>query len=197
MDRYRYGTKEIAATITGVAFIVYLRFLENYLTASSVIPSQVFEWISPRILIVAIASVFFGPVTGMLCGLGGNLIIYVIFGEYGGYPEMLVLGLYGFFLGLYFGRMHYNMAAYTARTFVDFNAVQIMCGIISSVLLLPLIKFLTEDVSLYDSIESGARSAAGNSLLVGIICPLLMYIVCAIIRRKNSNPEDDIERSFL
>ena len=197
MERYRYGTKEIIATVTGVALIVCSRFLVNYLISVNAVPAQFFEWIAPRILITAVAAVFFGPITGMLCGLAGDLLIYVIFGGYIGYPEMLVLGLYGFFLGLYFGKMHYEPARYGARMFIDFNAIQIMCGIIASMLLLPLIKFLSQDTSLYDSIYEGFRSAVGNSLLVGIICPILMFIVSIILKRKEQKAKDAAEMPFL
>ncbi len=193
MEKYRYGTKEIAATITGAALIVYFRYLETYLTSSYASAQQLFVWASPRILVVAIAAVFFGPITGMICGLGGDLLIYVIFGTYAGYPEMVVLGTYGFLLGLYYGKMHYDPANFMPRSVLDFNAIQISLGIMSGVLLLPLIKFLSEDVSLYESIERGIKVAVGNSILVGTICPILMFIVFMVIQikeKKNMSEED-------
>ncbi len=184
MEKFRYGTKEIVATVISVALIVYLKSLENLYAPAGTLAGQIFEWFAPRIVIVAITASLFGPIAGMISGLGGDLLIYVIFGVYAGYPEMFVLGLYGFFMGLYFGKMHYSISGYTAMTFIDFNAIQIMFGIIASVILLPLVKFLSEDVSLYDSIEAGAKFALGNSVVISIVCPLILMTVSAIISSK-------------
>ena len=177
MEKFRYGTKEIIATLAGVALAVCSGWLEIYLVSAGIVPGQVFEWVRIRALIVAITAVFFGPVSGVICGIGSNLLIGVMFESVIDYPEVFVLGLYGFFIGLYFGKTHYDRKRLSVRTFVDFNAIQIMTSIVCTMFIIPLFRTLIEDVSIYDSITEGARRTAGNTIVIGVICSLLILTV--------------------
>lgn len=185
LERFRYGTKEIIMTLAGIAIIVLDgQMVTRFMTAGYAY-SWIFDWITPGLLVVAIAAVFFGPVTGMLCGLGGPLLIGVMLhaGDIN-YTEVIISGIYGFILGLYFGKMHYNPARIDFKTFFDFNAIQIALGIVCKIFMAPLFLFLAEDTSLYDSVSGGVRAVVGNSIIIGIICPIIMVFVYLYLRRK-------------
>lgn len=184
MNNFRYGTKEIIATLTGCFLIVCERYFELYLLSKGLITMQVLDWVRLRILVVAIAAVFFGPISGCITGMGGGLLISVIFEKDVSYEGLLVLGFYGFIVGLYFGKMHYDMKRFSARTFVDFNAVQILAGILCALFLVPLVEFMIRDIDLYNGVVTGAKRAAGDILTVGIICPVIMLIVSTLLGNR-------------
>ena len=161
-------------------------WFELYLLSKGLISIQVLDWVRIRILIVALAAVFFGPISGCITGMGGGLLINVIFEKDISYEGLLVLGFYGFIVGLYFGKMHYDMKRFSARTFVDFNAVQILAGILCALFLVPLVEFMIRDIDLYNGVVTGAKRAAGDILTVGLICPVIMFIVSALSGSRRS-----------
>lgn len=190
LERFRYGTKEIIMTLVGVVVIVLDGWMVTNLLAGDFRYGAVFEWISPGVLVVAVAAVFFGPVTGMLCGLGGPLLIGIML--HGGdinYTEVAISGIYGFILGLYFGKLHYNPAFVNVKTIIDFNAIQIGLGILCKIFMAPLLLFLAEDENLYDSVGSGVKAVIGNTILIGTVCSLIMVIVYLILKRKYAASE--------
>ena len=179
-ERFKYGTKEIIATVSGCFLMVCVRWLESYLLKAGVIDEQILDWVMLKLLVVAITAVFFGPISGCITGLGGQLLIGVIFGGDISYDVLLVLGFYGFVMGLYFGKMHYDRKNYTMRTFVDFNAVQIMLGIICLLFLIPMSDFMIKDMDLNDGVVTGAKRLVGSILVIGTICPAIMMTVSAV-----------------
>ena len=180
MNRLRFGTKEILATIGGCAAVVFLQWLEMYFMRKSVLPAEAYHWVQLRVPVVAAIAVFFGPISGVLCGLGGELLVSTLFDPFLGYPEVLALGLYGFFVGLYYGKLHYDIRHFSPRDFMDFNAVSIIVGLFCSMFFIPLAKFLVDNGDIYDSIAYGAKSIVGNSVVVGIMVPILMGLVSYI-----------------
>ncbi|MCR5686973.1 MAG: ECF transporter S component [Lachnospiraceae bacterium] len=181
MERFRYGTKEIIATVCSAALFVLMRHIGSYLAVSGMLNPEVFEWIRPGVVIVTVCAVFFGPVSGMLCAVAGEFLMYVTAEPNISYPRIIAIGLYGFFVGLYFGRTHYDPEDFTPRAFMDFNAIQIMCGIFVTMIFLPLARFIAEDANIYDEITAGVKSLVGCAVTVGIICPIIMGIVCAVL----------------
>ena len=177
MDRFRYGTKEIIATLSGVILMVVARYAQYFLTQGGVVTMGVFDWIIPTIPVVALAAALFGPITGLLCGVAGNLLISSLFLSYINYPEMVIFGIYGFFMGLYFGKMHYDYRVFSIQKFFDFNAVQIMAGLFCVMFLLPVLRFMFEGADLYDAVIAGAKLAAGDIVLVGIFCSFVLLMV--------------------
>ncbi len=180
MSRFRYGTKEIIATIMGSAAFVLVEWLEKYMISTMMIPADVYFWVQLRVVVVAAVAVFFGPVSGLLCGLGGDLLVNAMFDSFISYPEVLSLGSYGFLMGLYYGREHYDNRHFLPRDFVDFNAISIAMTLFFTMFFIPLTAFFMENIAIDESLVTGAKSAVGNSVLVGIICPILMAIVSAV-----------------
>ena len=178
-ERFKYGTKEIIATVSGCFLMVCVRWLETYLLNAGVIDEQILGWFMLKLLVVAIAAVFFGPISGCITGLGGELLIGVVFGGDVNYIELTVLGFYGFVLGLYFGKMHYDRRRFSSRTFVDFNAIQIMLGIICIMFLVPMMEFMIKDVDLNEAVVAGAKRTVGSLVIVGLVCPVIMMAVSA------------------
>ena len=175
MERFRYGTKETIATLIGLALFVFVEWLQTFLAARAVIPSNFYQYVQLRVLVIAISAVFFGPLCGVFTGLGGDLLINVIFESRISYPEVIVLGIYGLFMGLYFGRMHYNTKRYfTGKDFVDFNAIQIFAGLFCSLFSVPMLLHFLEDVDVSKGIMIGARSVLGNSIVIGTVVPVIM-----------------------
>ena len=184
MSRLRFGAKEIIATLSGCALFVLVEWIEKTLIANSQIPGEFYFWVQLRVLVIAIAAVFFGPISGMMCGLGGDLLVNAMFESYISYPEVLVLGLYGLIMGAYYGSRHYDSRHFTPVDFMDFNAVSIVTGIFCAMFFVPLARFFIERAGIGESILMGARSVIGNSILIGIVCPVIMAIVCAVRRHR-------------
>ncbi len=177
MDRFRYGTKEIIATLAGVILMVIARYAQFLLLSGGVVSPGLFEWLIPSVPVVTLAAALFGPITGLLCGVAGNLLISALFLTYIDYPNMVAFGLYGFFVGLYFGKMHYDYKVFSGRTFFDFNVVQILAQIFCGLFFLPMVRFLFEGVSLYDEMIRGAKLVIGNILLIGLFCSFVLAMV--------------------
>ena len=187
MSDFRYGTKEIIATVCGCILIVCERLFVMWLSSKGIIDERVFDWVRLRVLIVAMAATFFGPICGCITGLGGGLLVSVIFSNDISYTGLFVLGFYGFFIGLYFGKKHYDKGHFTIRTFCDFNAVQIMVGILCSIFLIPLFEFMINDADLYEGVMSGTKRAMANIVTVGLLCPPVMLIVSRFVTDKGKS----------
>ena len=185
MDRFKYGTKEIIATALGAVLVAVTQYIQTSLITGEVISAQVLSHMSMGILAVALVAVFFGPISGCLAGCGGLLLASAILEVPVDYLVLIVLGAYGFFLGLYFGKLHYDMKVFTFRTFLDFNAIQIMTMIVCCMFVIPLVSFIANDTNLYDEVVRGAGRTVGNCFLVGIICPAAMLIVSLIKGEQN------------
>lgn len=184
MEKIRYGTKDIIATLAGAVAFLLLNWLELYLIEAKILPADTFSWVQLRVVAVAVVAIFFGPISGAICGLGGDLLVNAIFDPFISYPEVLSLGLYGLLVGTYYGRWHYNRRGFTPRDFVDFNAVSVMAGIVCAEFFVPLAAFFFESRDIYESLQTGAKSVVGNSILVGIVCSVLMGVVVGVRGRR-------------
>ncbi len=190
MERFRYGTKETIATLCGMACFVLVEWLQMVLAGRGIIPVGLYEYLQLRVLVIAVVAVFFGPLCGVFAGLGGDLLINVLFESSISYSEVLVLGIYGLFMGLYMGRIHLRNGYFTVRDFVDFNAIQIFAGIFCSMFLIPMLLLCVEGIDVYRGVMIGAKSVLGNSIAVGIVVPILMAIA-ASIRNRGSKARMD------
>ena len=185
MDRFRYGTKEIIATMVSCILIAFVKYAEERMLSGGILSEQVLSRMSFGVLIVAVAAVFFGPVSAALSGFGGVLLTSLILGGDIDYLILLILGIYGFSLGLYFGRMHYDPRKFTYRTILDFNAILIIEMIICCMFIIPLLRFMINDTDLYEEITIGAQRTVGNCLLTGVICPVIMLVASLILKERS------------
>lgn len=184
MEKITYGTREITATVAGIVVLVLVQWLEMNLIKAGILPKETGSWVQFYVAVVAVVAVFFGPISGTLCGLGGTILLNAASGPHISYPNVFSLGLYGLFIGLYYSLYHFKRRRFTPADFVDFNAVSVISGIICMMFFVPLVSFLVEDMSIFDTITVGAKAVIGNSILVGIICPVIMAIVAFAENRK-------------
>lgn len=180
MNKTKFGTKEIIATVVAVILVCAERSLEEYMVSQGISGMIFFDWVNLQVLTIMIAAVFFGPISGVMCAVGGDLLLNIIFEESINYPEIVALGLYGFFMGMYIGQVHYDRRHFEFRDFIDFNAVQIMGGIILAMFLMPMLDFLINDADLYESVIEGTKMTVGTAAAVGLICPFIMTIVAMV-----------------
>ena len=186
MENIKFGTREIVAMVTGVALFAAARLLENYIFSKGILPESLAGWSGLGLLIIATSAVFFGPVCGMLCGIGGDLIIRALFGSSVRFLELFTLGLYGLLIGIFYGRLQGNRYRFGIREFVDFNVIQILVGITCGIFIVPLGRFMIDGSDLSESIVYGTQRTLGVSVMVGVILPLMMFIVS----RKSSVCKD-------
>ena len=180
MNKTKFGTKEIIATVVAVILVCAERSLEEYMVSQGISGMIFFDWVNLQVLTIMIAAVFFGPISGVMCAVGGDLLLNIIFEESINYPEIVALGLYGFFMGMYIGQVHYDRRHFEFRDFIDFNAVQIMGSIILAMFLMPMLDFLINDADLYESVIEGTKMTVGTAAAVGLICPFIMTIVAMV-----------------
>lgn len=186
MENIKFGTREIVAMVTGVALFAAARLLENYIFSKGILPESLAGWSGLGLLIIAASAVFFGPVCGMLCGIGGDLIIRALFGSSVRFLELFTLGLYGLLIGIFYGRLQGNRYRLGIREFVDFNVIQILVGITCGIFIVPLGLFMIDGSDLSESIVYGTQRTLGVSVMVGVILPVIMFIVS----RKSSGRKD-------
>ena len=186
MENIKFGTREIVAMVTGVALFAAARLLENYIFSKGILPESLAGWSGLGLLIIATSAAFFGPVCGMLCGIGGDLIIRALFGSSVRFLELFTLGLYGLLIGIFYGRLQGNRYRFGIREFVDFNVIQILVGITCGIFIVPLGRFMIDGSDLSESIVYGTQRTLGVSVMVGVILPVMMFIVS----RKSSGRKD-------
>lgn len=180
MGKIRFGTKEIIALAVGAVLFACIRMLEYYIESRGIVTEYVAGLVNPGLLVVAAVAVFFGPVSGMLCGIGGNLIVRAMLGSSVRFLELFTLGLYGFLIGIYYGKLHYRYDRFGIRELIDFNVVQVLVGILCGVLILPLGKFLIDGTGINEAVVYGTMSTIGVSITVGVILSLIMFIVSVV-----------------
>ncbi len=184
MEKFKYGTKETVATLLGIAFFVLAEWGQMNLARGGIIPDWTYAWVQLRVLVIAIVSVFFGPICGLFSGLGGDLIVNILFESSISYPEVVILGIYGLFMGLYYGRYHFPKE-FSFRDFLDYNAIQIFAGIFCGLFVLPLMLFFIEDIPIYSGVTIGAKSTLGNSILVGVVVSVIMAVYGGISKKRS------------
>ena len=186
MKKIRFGTKEILALVLGVVLFAGIRILENYLYGQKIVPFELSSWISPGLLVIAATAVFFGPACGMLCGVGGDLIIRGLFGSSVRFLELFTLGLYGLLIGVYYGRLHYRHDSFGIRELIDFNVIQVLVGIICGIFVIPLGQFFLDGAGINEAVVNGTRRTIGASVMVGVILsPIMLAVGFAASKHKD------------
>ena len=196
MSKIKFGITEIIASAVGVLLFVLLEWFEKQGMASGLIESAVYGWLQPRMVIVTLVAALFGPVSGLVCGVGGSLLINSMFESFISYTEVMVIGLYGYAIGRMYGKFKVYDGSFGIREFVDFGAVTLATSIFCGVIMMPMLGFLIEDASLYDTINIGVRSVIGNSIASLIICGITMKIVSMCCNVKNRRRIENESKVF-
>lgn len=183
MGKVKYGTAEIIASFLGVFIFVFVEWLEKSGIGTGLLGNEVYSWVQFRMVIVTLVSAMFGPIAGMVCGVGGSMLINALFEYSINYPEVIVVGLFGVAVGLFYDKFKVLEGDFHLQEFVDFCAVVVAFAIFSAVLVLPLLLFLIEGKALPLSIIVGCKSVVGNSALSCVSCGIIMAIVSALHNR--------------
>ncbi len=180
MNKTRFGTKEIIASVVGTMLFAGIRILEDYLFSKGIIQPEIAVWIGLGVPVLAAVALFFGPVCSVLCAIGGELISRAILGTSVRYLELFTLGLYGLLIGVFFGKLHNRNYRFGIRDVIDFNVIQMLAGIICGMFILPLGQFMIDGRGINEAIVIGGKKTVGISVTVGVILSVAMFIVSLV-----------------
>lgn len=185
MNKYRFGTKEVVAVIVTIVLYVLLEALERYLITCGVLNDYVLDWIRFRVVVTIISAAIFGPIVGVISGLGGALLVDVMFYDYISYSEVITYAISGYLIGRYYSKFNVLAGKFKGMAILDFNIIQVLNHIVCSILFVPLFRFITENENLNDAIVLGAKNAVGAMIGTGIIGTFVMWFVSNKMRDKH------------
>jgi len=177
MGEYRFGSKEVIAVILGTLLYVGAEWLERNLITNGIIAGEILNWVRIRIFIVSIIAAVYGPVVGMICGVGGAVLVCELFLVPDMPMEAFIYGLYGYLMGRFANRFYVLDGQFRGIAIFDFNVVQVFANTICSIMIAPLILFLVNGTNLYESIELGEMNAVGSIVLIGVIGTIGMHFI--------------------
>lgn len=190
MENIKYGVPEIIASFLGAFLIVVVEWMEKYAIYCGFLPLEVYNWIQFRVLVVSLVAVFFGPVAGIVCGIGGDMLINVILETSISYTEVITMGFFGFFLGKNYDRFMVREGRFGMQEYFDFNVISIMTGISAGVMIMPLLSFLIAKSNLFATVTVGIKSVVGNSVINAIVCGIAMAVASNIFRKLKKKKYD-------
>lgn len=180
MNKIRFGTKEIIAVIVVIALYVISEWGERYLIGCGLISTAVLDWVKIRVLIVVVSSAIFGPIVGIICGVGGALLVDMMYYSNVRYGEIIAYAMNGYIIGRYRDIFGVLKGEFRGIKLLDFNIIQLLCMIVGAVLFLPLFFFITENANMRESIVIGTKSAVGCFALTGTVGTCILYIISKI-----------------
>lgn len=159
-------TTLVAVGIGAAVFFILGRFL----SIPSGVPNTSFETTYP---FLALMSVIFGPVAGMLIGFIGHAIKDLM--TYGlWWSWVLASGVTGFGYGLISNRLKVNSGEFTKRDMIVFNVGQIITNVVAWGVVAPVLDILIYSEPANKVFFQGIVSAGMNSIAVGVLGTLLI-----------------------
>jgi energy-coupling factor transport system substrate-specific component len=159
-------TTLVAIGIGAAVFFILGRFL----SIPSGIPNTSFETTYP---FLALMSVIFGPVAGMLIGLIGHAIKDLL--TYGlWWSWVLASGVTGFGYGLISRRLNIQAGDFTKKDMIFFNIGQVVTNLISWAVVAPILDILIYSEPANKVFVQGIVSAGMNSVAVGVLGTFLI-----------------------
>lgn len=184
MGKVKYKTPEIIASFLGVFIYVFVEWLEKSGISNGFISGDIYNWVQFRVVIVTLVAAMYGPIAGIVCGVGGSMLINALFEYSISYPEVIVVGIFGLAVGIFFDKFKVLDGKFGRQEFLDFCAVNVAFAIFSGIMVLPLVMYLIENKAMADTIVIGCKSVTGNSVLSCIICGIVMAVVSIIIKNR-------------
>ena len=185
MNKLRFGTKEVVAVIAATIIYVLVEAFERYLIGQGLLAEPVLDWVRIRVLMVIVVAAMFGPIVGVVCGVGGALLVNVIFYGYISYSEVVTYALSGYLVGRYYDKLGVLNGEFKGIALVDFNAIQILTHIVCSILFLPLFLFATENELLGTTIVLGVKNAIGAIIETCVLGTPILYIVSKSLKKSH------------
>lgn len=197
MGKLKYGTAEIIASFLGIFIFVFLEWLEKTGIFLGVLNNEIYNWLQIRMIILTLVAAMFGPISGVVCGVGGSMLINVLFEYSIDYSEVIVVGLYGLALGRFYDKFKVLAGRFEMQEFIDFCAVQVAASLFSGVLLMPILAFVMEDRYMSSAIIVGIKSVVGNSVTSCFICGVIMTIVSLICKKRKEKKRAEAAKYFV
>ena len=184
MEKIKFESKDVIAVIFATTIYVLAEFLEQSLINRGIIFPDVHNWFRMRVLVDIIMAALFGPIVGVVSGVGGALLVNVVYFGSISYVDVLAYGFCGFFVGRYYDKLGVLRGEFQGIKILDFNVIQLLCNLFCSSIISPLLFFLLEGTNLIDSINISLQIAFGSILVTGIIGTLILIIISKIARKR-------------
>lgn len=183
MNKIVYGVREIIASILGAFLFAFVEWIEKYLISAGIIGNAFYDWVQFGILILTLTAALYGPVAGIICGVGGGLLINVMSLSSFSFPVVASLGVFGLTMGAFYDKFKIRTGEFGGREYFDFAAVSLFAHIASAVMIMPMLAFVIYRDNLYDTITTGVKSLVGNSVVTLVICGVILGIISALAKR--------------
>lgn len=158
--------KLVAVGIGATVFFILGRFL----SIPTGVPNTSIETTYP---FLALMSVIYGPVAGLLIGLIGHAIKDLL--TYGlWWSWVLSSGVTGFGYGLIAKRLNIQSGEFTKKDMITFNIGQVVTNVLAWGIIAPLLDILIYSEPANKVFVQGFVSAAMNSIAVGVLGTLLI-----------------------
>lgn len=159
-------TTLVAVGIGAAVFFILGRFL----SIPTGVPNTSFETTYP---FLALMSVIFGPIAGMLIGLIGHAIKDLLtFGLW--WSWVLASGVTGFGYGLISKRLRVHAGEFTKKDILVFNIGQVTTNVVAWAVVAPVLDILIYSEPANKVFFQGFVSAGMNSIAVGVLGTLLI-----------------------
>lgn len=171
--RYSLGTKEIIAIVLGTLGFIGFSILFEGTEVSELLG----RYIQVRVLWLAVLSALFGPIAGVIIGAAGRGLFDVLMHTAVSYEGMFSMAMIGLVIGKYAKKYGIRDGLFDWKCALEFNATQLMAGIISWVFAAPFMDFLVNGSNLLEAEWQGMQMMVGNAALILVVgTPVLMLI---------------------
>lgn len=184
MKEKKLSTQTIVAVGIGAAVFV---ILGRFVVIPSGIPNTNIE---TSYAFLALMSLLFGPVAGLLIGLIGHALKDAIFYGTPWWSWVVVSALVGFLFGLAFRKINIQEGKFGAKQIIHFNIAQVVTQAIGWFLIAPILDVVIYAEPANKVFLQGIVAGILNMLSVGILGTLLV-LAYAKTRTKSGSLEKE------
>lgn len=178
------SVKTIVAIGIGVAVFV---ILGRFIVIPTGFPDTNIETTYP---FLALLSVVFGPITGLLTGLIGHAIKdFTMYGS-AWWSWVVCSGLIGFYYGWIGKKINLSSGQFSFKNIVFFNVAQVIGNIVCWAIIAPILDILIYSEPANKVFTQGILSATLDIIAVGIIGTILLKAYAATQIKKGSLKKD-------
>ena len=144
--------------------------------------------------IFAFAAAVFGPIAGLLIGLAGRFLSFLHIGSGGfgiAWGQVIAAGIFGLLTGIACRRFTLYDGQLSKRDLAGFNIAQILCCILSLVLVEPLLGWIMEKKPYITLLTLSLKPAAFCILGTAVTGTVLLFIYAFATPRKRRKSEKD------
>ena len=172
-NHINFGTVEIIAIIVGVLVTSYIGYVAHYSANAEFV--EILKYI--KILVLAMFSALYGPITGAIIGIAGTAFSQNLIPQPMWVISAIGMAMYGAGIGMYC--KHYNILAgkFGFREAILIETVCIIDNIVVFTFYTPLANFFSQKTDILVEMKNGA----GFAYYVSIFCLLLLPLICVSI----------------